>query len=481
MNQDDVRFYSYLFVRRLPIMTAVGALIAAGGLAYILSLPPVYEATATILVKSPEIPTAAPPGTETVGALTRLQVIQQELLTYDALLALADRHKLYLEGNELSSDRIVADLRDRIALGPVLFGGENSALGFSVSFSAAKPALAAEVTNDLVRTILDRDVDERASGASETVSFFQNEVDKLAQDLAAIETRVQIYKTQHLQALPDTLEFRRMLQINLRDRMLVLEREQSSLQSRRANYVQFYRRTDGLAPGSEQSSEQRRLDDLKQALASQSMLFSADSPAIQSLKSQIAAAEASARPRPVEAAPSDEVSSEDPQLAEMDARLAAIALERESMQRSDNELTSSIAATPANEAALSGLEREHEYTRTLYTAAAARLADASTDEQIERELKGERLVLMEPARAPERPSGPKRFPIALAVAAAALAGALAAAILPELLNRKVRRATDIEKALNIEVLACIPNIPVRPPISLKLPTIKFRRIGMAQR
>src|SRR5690606_39401497 len=175
------------------------------GLAYVLSLPSSYEATGTILVKSPEILATLAPTTESIGALARLQVMQQELLTYDALLALAKQHNLYQDAEVLSSDSLVADLRDRIAFSPVIFGGNANAVGFSVSYTAEEPELAAKVTNDLIQAILQRDLNERASRAAVAVSFFEGEVAKLGEDLTAIEGRVQAYKTEHLEALPDTL------------------------------------------------------------------------------------------------------------------------------------------------------------------------------------------------------------------------------------------------------------------------------------
>ncbi|SFV27690.1 Uncharacterized protein involved in exopolysaccharide biosynthesis [Devosia crocina] len=471
MTHDDLRFYSYLFVRRLPLMTAVGALISAAGLYYVFTLPPVYESAGTILVKSPEISASLLPSGNGDGTLARLQVLQQELLTYDALLDLAGRHDLVPHSGVVSTDKIVSDMRNQISLSPVFFGGNEGALGFSVSFSASEPALAAAVANDLIETILNRDLDERATRASVPVSFFQDEVAKRRADLAAIEGRLQAYKTEHLQALPDTLEFRRLLQINLRDRLLVLEREQSALQSRRSNYLAL-QRAGALGPGVNLPPEQSQLRDLRQALASQRTIFSEDSQTIQSLKAQIAAAQSELETAAKASDDRTEPRPEDMQLAEMDARLDAIAQERESLQRHDEDLSTSIAATPANEAALSAIEREYDDARTLYTTAATRLADAATGEQIESELKGERLVLMEAARVPQRPSGPRRFLLALGVAAAALVGALASAAIPELLNRRVRRAADIEKAFGIEVIASIPNIPVRPPLRLKLPHLR---------
>ena len=469
MTGADLRFYFYLFLRRVPLMAIIGTVISAAGLVWVISLPPVYRSTGTILVESAQISPKLAPVSETVGPAARLQVIMQEILTYDALLLLAKRQNIYPAGDQLSPANVVADLRGRIQLEPVFFGGNEDALGFSVSFDAEAPETAARIANELISIILERDASAQSSRASATLSFFQEEVDRLGINVAAVEQRLKDYKTQHLQALPDTLEFRRMLQINLRDRLLVLEREQSSLRSRRAGYVEYYRQTGRTDTTGAQSPEQARLAQLDAALANQRMIFTEDSAAISALKQQIASLEARVAIEDANQPNNAEASPLDLQLAEMDDRLNAIAMERESIERNDAELTASIAATPANEAGLSALQREYADTQNLYNAAAARLAEAATSEQIELRLQGERLTLMEPARPAERPMGPQRTRLAIMVGAAALVVALAVALGLELLNRTVRRGIDIERALGIEVLAAIPLLPFRAPVRFRLP------------
>ncbi len=53
---SDIRFYWSLLLRRLPVMTVIFGICAAIGLGLALTLPPRYEASASLLVESPQIP-----------------------------------------------------------------------------------------------------------------------------------------------------------------------------------------------------------------------------------------------------------------------------------------------------------------------------------------------------------------------------------------------------------------------------------------
>jgi uncharacterized protein involved in exopolysaccharide biosynthesis len=322
MNKADLRFYRYLFVRRLPLFLLVCTVVTAAGLYVAMSLPAVYRATSSIMVESPEIPTDLARSTAAGNTLTRFQVIHQELVTREALLALAEELDIYTKSPAPSPSSIVDDLRSRILLEPVYFGGEGGALGFSVSFEAQTPELAARVANHLASTILERDAANRSARAATTLKFFEDDVSRLARSVAGIEARLQAYKSENLQALPDSLEFRRAKQMNLQDRELNLEREQASLYSRRASYVQLYEATGRITGDSAQTTpEQKLLQDLHVALASQRALYREDSPAIVALRARIAAVEANLKSGQAEPGVGAMRSAFDIQLAEIDDRL----------------------------------------------------------------------------------------------------------------------------------------------------------------
>ena len=466
MNSADLRYYFSLLLRRLPLFLLIAVPVTIVGLYVAVSLAPVFRATGTILVESPQIPTDLARSTVPENTMARFQTIQQELMTREALISMAERLKIYPAGEVMTQTKIVDDLRGRIALAPTFFSGDQSALSFAVSFEAADPILAAKVANELISTILQRDAESRSSRAAETLRFFDEETNRLAQGVADIEKRLQAYKLANLDALPDSLEFRRAQQSNQQDRLLILEREESSLRSRRAAYVQLYQNTGRVLDNSGvKAPEQTLLDELQAALMTQRSMFAEDSPSIIALRARIASVEAELRAKPATAANTDGAPTElDMQLADIDDSLNAIELEKSSIERSFAALSASIEATPANETALQALEREHTNQLTRYNAAVARLAEASTGEQIEARFKGERLSLLEPALPPEKPIRPKRFVIALGGAAAGVGLGLVLAVALELLGGRIRRPIQLQRSLGIEPLATIPYIRTRSEI-----------------
>jgi uncharacterized protein involved in exopolysaccharide biosynthesis len=205
-----------------------------------------------------------------------------------------------------------------------------------------------------------------------------------------------------------------------------------------------------------QTPQQVLLTELRTALATQRTMFAEDSPRIVALEDRIAALEEQAGTETTAVPVRTGSPAIDLQIAEIDDRLDAIALEKTVIAQTISALDASIKATPANETALNALEREHDNLQTLYNAALERLAEASTGEMIEASFRGERLSLVEAALPPERALRPRRLTIAAAGLAGGMALGLGLVFLVELLQRPLRRPVQLERVLGIEPLATIP-------------------------
>ena len=122
------------------------------------------------------------------------------------------------------------------------------------------------------------------------------------------------------------------------------------------------------------------------------------------------------------------------------------------------QLTKSIDATPGNETVLNSLERNRTNVQTQYNAAIARLAEASTGEQIEVLAKGPRFSLVEPATPPERALSPNRRRIAALGVVGGIGLGLGFIVLLEMLNKTIRRPVDLVQMFQAQPLATIPYI-----------------------
>jgi succinoglycan biosynthesis transport protein ExoP len=470
MTNFDIAFYLLLMRKRLPVFLAVAMLVGIGGLTLGYVLPSVYRATAKILVESPQIPTDLARSTVPTSAIEQFQIIQVDVLSRQNLLALADRFSIYAGRKGLSQMDMIDDMQARIAFDPVRLdavGGGAAAMAFDISFDAPDPDLAAKVANELVSMILRKDVELRTGRANGTVQFFGQEVSRLDGLLKDLDSRILQFKNDHIDALPDSLDFRRSQQSAEQQQLLLLTQEEAKLRQRQSDL-----QTRQPIPGVVASSpESRSLDDLRQALGTQLALFSEDSPTIKALRARIAAVTAQVRIQQTVSQPGTATSlpltDADFELASIADRMKAIAQERAAIAKKNNQIDASIIATPGNETALNALQRNHQNIQAQYDAAVARLAEASTGQQIELRLKGERLSLIESAIPPLTPVSPKRRLIVGGTLALAFLLGFAAVILPEIFNKRIRRPVELVGKLDIRPMITVPYIVTRGQRSKK--------------
>ena len=117
MEQDfDLRSYLSVVRRRwlYLLVPAIVVFVVACTVAYL--LPRAYEASATILVESQQIPTDLASPTVTANAEERIQIIQQRLMARDNLLQIADKFDLYADERQRLSPSDIVD-RMRAATG----------------------------------------------------------------------------------------------------------------------------------------------------------------------------------------------------------------------------------------------------------------------------------------------------------------------------------------------------------------------------
>jgi uncharacterized protein involved in exopolysaccharide biosynthesis len=466
MNVADVRFYTSVLLRKSPYLVAITAAALAIAVAVAFALPPVYRASAKILVEAPQIPADLARSTVPIQAVQQLQIIRQEITTRNDLLKLADKLEIYAPSEEPPADEdIVNDMRSRITFEEIGLGASDSGPGasvFSIAFEAAEPVLAAKVTNELVDLVLFKQQQQRTGRAADTVQFFNQEVARLGLDLNLIEAEILKFKNENSNTLPESLEFRRNQQTSRQERLISLEREESDLLGKRSSLAESYALTGHLPGGEAATPEEEMLLQLNRALADQLAIFSESSPNILTLRTRIASLQETILERQAqEARPSSNErrhSTFDLQVSYIDERMRAIAREKAAITESIGALTKSITATPASETVLNSLERNRSNLQTQYNTAIARRAEALIGQKIEKRSEGGRFSVLERATPPMAPETPKRFRIALIGGVGGLGLAVAFVALLEFLNCTIRRPVELASMLGHKPIATIPYI-----------------------
>jgi uncharacterized protein involved in exopolysaccharide biosynthesis len=475
MDSQDVRFYLSIFLRRLHYFLAPLVLVTFAGCLVALLLPREYLAVASILLESPRISADLARPSVPADSIQQLQVLEQQVTTRTSLLDMARKLAIY-SSVDITADEIVDDMRARIKVEPVAFdniGGSSGAIGFAISFEARDPVLAADVANAFVSAILDRNARERKARAADAHDFFRRDVDRLETALNDAQDAILRFKREHRDALPDSLEFRRMQQHTGEERLQQLQREEVSFKERRSAIEQIL-----AAPpsGRALTADAQMLADLRRVLAEQQAVFSEDSPNLRMLRARIADLEkrsSGEHANPTDISQRDDISPElRVQFADIDGQLAFIAQEKEAVRRTLADLARSIAETEVNSTMLSALEQNYETAKSQYNQTLARLAEASTGQRIETEAIGEKLTLIEPATPPGKPIWPKRRVIAGGSLAAGVGLGLGLVILLEFWAPTIRRPVDLASVFDGQPFATIPYISSSGEVLM-------RRVGVA--
>lgn len=447
----------------------------------ILFLKPIYESTGTILVETQQIPTDLIQSSVTSDANQRITIIQQRVMTRRNLLQIIDKFDVFgVDRQRHPVSELIERMQKQINVNVITSDGSgrrrgSTAIAFQLSFDHESPKIAAKVANELVTLFLSENVKTRTTRASETTEFLDAETQKLRDALTETENDIVAYKQKHRDALPEHLDLRlRMLErseVELREYV----REIRALEEER-RYLQIEltsaRTGRSAVGGSGSKSElQENIDELKKALLSASTRLTDSHPDMKALKKRIAALEqqqideeseasqAAAENRPVSGSTYNplveklqiRISSIDEKISEARRQIAA-------SKQKVTEIERIIIQIPQVERGLSVLNRTYGDILEKFNVLESKQAQAQLSQNLEEDKKAERFILLEPPIIPTEPIRPDRLKIMGIGSFLAFAVGAGLVVLIELLDQRIRSASDLEAILKHPPIASIPYI-----------------------
>lgn len=473
----DIRVYLAILRRRYLLVLVPAAVITVLAIAFAYWLSPTYEASATILVESQQIPDQLVASTVTSNAAARIQLIEQRLLTRDNLLQISDKFGLFKDDGDLASPTTIVDkIRQSVAIDQIDVGAAShtgaDVIGFTVKFRYRDATIAARVTNELVTSILSQNIKSRLSRASETSDFFKKQQDDLGAQLLAFETKIADYKRANDGALPETLSTRReqLAQITTQLADVDVKLQTASLpdspdilgttsqdvqqlgytlKAKQLDLASLTDERDQLEPLAEKGDvPQNRIRDLDRQIA-------IDQLNIEATTAQIAAHGGTTN---------------------SDDAIKALKALHDQLSSQASALNDSISKTPLVEVELNAMNRDYESLQTEYRQAQAKLEDALTSERLEQDRQSERFEVIEQATVPDKPAEPNRPRIMLLGSLGGIALGIGLLALVELLDRRLYSAGDLERKLQICPIAIIPYL--RTPGDLWRRYLRFAVISV---
>lgn len=448
----DLKFYTQLVIRRLPVMAVIFTLCAGVGVALAMTMPPKYTADARLVVEGAQISATNARNQDDTAASQHLQIIRQRLMTRANLVDIANKFRVFRGEGNLSPGEVVDRMREQTNIN--ISAGRNRATFMTISFTSSRAKISSDVVNELVTLVLAEDAELRIDGSRQTLEFYVQQVERLDEELSQLSAEIVAFKEANKDSLPDSLQYRLDRRATLQERVNLAIRDRASLsdQRDRLNTLRNSERPQVVPL----TAEEQLLQQYKGELVEWEVVLKGNSnPKVEVLKAKIAELERriAEMPEPEEAESSSVLEL---QLAEIDSRIAFIDEEIKRGEDELEELRIAIEATPSVANRLEQLEREYVNTQTQYTRAVAERAAAQTGDQIVANNKDERVTVIEQATPPSAPTSPNRKLIAGGGVFAGSALAALFFVLTELLNRTIRRPVDLMRGLGVQPLATIP-------------------------
>ena len=458
MTLDD---YMAILKRRKWSLILPALLMFAAAVVVALLLPPVYKSTATILIEEQEIPSEYVKATVTSYAEQRLQSINQRVMSSNRLLEIINRFDLYADMRDRwTTEEIVDKMRTDTQLEPISAevmdrrSGRpaEATIAFTLSYEGkAVPQKVQQVANVLTSLILDENLQVRARQTRETSEFLEGEMNRVKAALDDLEGRISAFKEKNINALPELLQVNSQ-SLNNTERNIDLLQEQLRSQKEREGYLQT--QLANVSPYlEEQQKDKQRLEELKVQLHYLKSRFTEEYPDVVKARSEIAKLEAQLADTKSGDANGREM-PDNPAYITLAAQLSSTRAEIKSIQQQIEGLKNTaegyrhrIETGPKVAEAYKTLTIERDNTQAKYNDLMQKLMEARVSQGLEKEQKGERFTLIDPARLPEKPFKPNRLAIVLIGLVLGVGAGVGTAALREFSDTSVHSSEQLSRTL----------------------------------
>jgi len=410
---------------------------------------------------------------------------------------------------DIKIDMITADIMD-----PRTGRPGAATIAFTVGFEGKQPPLVQKVTSELTTLYLNENLKTRTEKSAETFEFITEEAKRYKDQITKLEADLVEFNRKYVKVLPEnkalnTAVLDRAEQeiraidtqlISLNEKKIYLEGQlplldpytsassqgvispSARLESLRTEYISRSTRYSPEHPdvirmkheidaleretGAVDFTAEKnlQLDGLRSELALAEKKYSAEHPDVKRLKHQIAVLEEdiSNQPAPTGARAGSAMPNNPAyvnlltQLQATTSNIHSLTAQRAELKDKVTEYEQRLLLTPQVESEYRALVRDYENASIRYQEIKNKEMTAEVGKQLEKERKGEKFTLIEPAILPEEPISPNRPAIIFLSLVLALGAGVGSAAVSESMDSTVRGAKGLIAILNTAPLAVIP-------------------------
>ena len=434
---------SVLWQRRwLLIVPAV--LIAAAAVAAAFLLPRSYQARATLLVESKNLPDA--PAGQGDPIDRRIAGIRQQILSRPNLVELIQANDLYNVSSRAQPLSVLVDkMRAATDISAVNAdiqaapsGGNSGSIAFQLTFNYPQPGPAQAVAQAFVDKLLKLDASQTQQDAQTNVNFLQDQQADLQGQVTQIETRMRQVAGANGAALSSAgaVMMSGGASIDYAGQIAMLQRENAQL----AGQVTTATDRDPNVVAAEAS------------LTAAQATYSDNHPDVQIARKRLEIARANANgltTRNVSSAVRQQIAANNSAIADLNRQRAA-------EQGRIATMAAAQARGPAAQQEVQQLNARADMLRANLARVSTSLLNARSMFKLSDAQRGERLTMIEPPVTPDHPTSPNRPLLIAGGIAGGIAAGLALVFLVELIQRPIRSAGQLAGLLGEPPLAVVP-------------------------
>ena len=433
-----------------------------------LVLPPVYRATTTILIEKQDIPTDFVKTTVSTYAEQQMQIINQRIMSSPRLIEIINNLNLYPKEREtMMTEDVIERMHKDISLEPVSVNTVDPKTGrptaatiaFTISYEGKNdPNKVLQTANVLASLFLEENSRVRLGQATDVSKFLQDEFNKVKADLERMDASIARFKEKNVNDLPELVQVN-MQSINDIERNIdLLNNQRSQLMEKEESLkVQL-----ASTPRESMETDRQRLNELNVKLVTLGHQFSEEHPDVKKTKAEIAELE-----QRLKSASKKESSirPDNPayitiaaQLSSTQSEIATVNAQVRDLNKRLLDYKHRIELSPNVESEYKALLMERSNTQAKYDDLMKKYMESKESQGLEKEQKGERFTIIDPARLPDKPYKPNRVAIMLIGLVLGIGAGIGGASISEFLDTSVHSAYSLTSETSFPVLASIPFI-----------------------
>ena len=432
-------------------------------------LPNRYKATTTVEVDPQKVPEQFVSELVRVSPLDRLQTISQEVLSETRLQRTIDRWDLYPQvRRKATREAVIEQMRSDIAIEVKQSGGGLAI--FSITYQGKDPAMVANVANQLASDFIEWNLKSREQHAVGTTEFLNTQLQEAKEVLEEQETKLRQYKMSHLGELPQQQEAILHTLSSLQAELQANAGNLNRLDEERLFLTQLPESVSMSGGNPQPVSERARLEmeksQLEARLSELHRRYTDEFPEVKELVRRLNRVNENLAAFPADK-PSETSTSRSTRPTTTGLRLEVIGRDIQRLGEEQKRIRGQIAnyqakieAIPRREQELKDITRDYDISKARYDSLLSKNYSADMSNDLDSQQKGQRFIILDPARVPETPFKPNRFKLMAVSFFMSFFCSVAVVIVKDYLDPRVKTEREIRVAYPepIPMLAAVPHI-----------------------